>query len=376
MIAGTMDVVEYEALAAPVPQPYTVWKPSQFVAYTPPADSVILGDSVLERGKWASLVGVGGLGKTRLALWLAICQIIGQDWCGLTVLGKPLRWIILSTETGLRRWKTDLSAMLASIDDLKKATIDENLLILALTDEEEADLNTGNVEVTRRLEATLHDNKPDVVVFDPFADMVDGDENKTEDVIRTLRTLRRIVRKEVPSAAVLVIHHGRTGAVNVVQAGDNYNAGNFGRGAKALFSMVRAEIQLAPGDRDDANKIVLLCGKNSDGPKFEPRGIIFNPVCRSYNDDPEFNFEAWRADVNGKRTGKVCTVADAVEAVRQLAPVTGTEAKTGDIVRGIKDSTGAGVRTCKDRLSEAVKDGYLQNPRRGFYRLGPKPLPQ
>jgi hypothetical protein len=378
-----MNIVErvltedVEPRAVAQPGPFPVWKPSQFLEYTPPADAVILGDSLVERGKWTSLVGVGGLGKTRLALWLAVCQVLGRDWCGLKVHGKPLRWLILSTENGLRRWKTDLGAMLAGFNERQRAAIDENLRILALTDDEDGDLNTGNPESMRRLAMTLREHKPDAIVFDPFADIIDGDENKTEDVIITLRTLRHIVRKDAPTAAALLIHHSRTGAGNVAQAGDNFNAGNFGRGAKALYNTVRAEIQLAPGDRDDASKIVLACGKNSDGPKFAARGIIFDAESCSYSLNPDFDLDSWRADVRGQRTGKACTISDAVNAIRQLALMPEDEAKTGDTVRLMEDATGAGIRTCKARLSDAVKAGYLRKgSRTGLYRLGSKSLPR
>ena len=370
------QVQDSDTVTTAGPRSFTIWKPSQFLTYTPPTDSIILGDSVMERGKWTSLVGVGGLGKTRLALFLAICQILGLDWCGLKVQGKPLRWLILSTENGLRRWQTDLGAMLAARTEAGRALVDENLAIMAMTEDEDGDINTGSPESMTRLSLTLRERKADVIVFDPFADMIDGDENKTQDVVSTLRALRQIVRKEAANAAALLIHHARTGASNVSQAGDNFNAGNFGRGAKALYSAVRAEIQLAPGDRDNANMVVMLCGKNSDGPKFAPRGVIFNADDCSYTLDPSFDLETWRADVSGKRTGKACSITDAVNAVRFLAPNVGDEAKTKAIVEAMMEASAASSRTCKNRLQGALKIGYLRRGSRvGMYRLGSKPLP-
>ena len=58
------------------PKPFTLWRPSQFLQYTAPEGAVILGDHLLELGKWMSVLGVGGLGKTRIILYLAICQIL------------------------------------------------------------------------------------------------------------------------------------------------------------------------------------------------------------------------------------------------------------------------------------------------------------
>ncbi len=361
------------------PRAFTIWRPSQFLEYSPPADAVILGDAVLERGKWTSLVGIGGLGKTRLALFIAICQIASrEDCCGLSLHGAPLRWLILSTENGLRRWKSDLAAMFSGLTEAERAAVESHLGIMALTNDADCDLNAGNPAAMTALAATLEEQAPDVIVFDPFAELIDGDENKTEDVVGTLRILRQVVRKSAPEAAVLLIHHARTGAGNVVQAGDNYSAGNFGRGAKALYSAVRAEIQLAPGDRDDPSKIVLACGKNSDGPKFAARGIVFDPERFTYSEDPTFDLDAWRADVTGERSGKSCSIADAVHAVRELAPAPGDEARTADIVKAMRTATDASERTCKTRLKDAVQAGYLRrvSGRAGVYRLGSKPLPR
>ena len=382
MSAALPDPFSFEAspeveAALPGPRTFTLWKPSQFLAYVPPSDAIILGDGLVERGKWASILGIGGLGKTRLALNLAKCQILGREWCGISTHGLPLRWMFLSNENGLRRYQTDFRAMLASETAAQRAALDAHLLVMALTDDEDGDLNTGSREAMARLAVTLRKHRPDVVILDPWADMVAGDENKTEDIVATLRTLRPIFRKECPGAAIIPIHHSRTGAGNVAQAGDNFNAGNFARGAKAFFSAMRAEIQIAPGDRDDPNKIVVACGKNSDGPRFAPRGVVFNPNSYAYDPDPSFNLESWRNDVSGQRNGKACSIADVVNVVRNLAPHPGDEATTAAIVAQVEVLTDVKSRTCKTRLADAVKAGYLRKgSRNGLYKLGAKPLPR
>jgi len=357
------------------PRPFTLWRPSQFLAWTAPVDAAILGDNLLESGKWLSLVGIGGLGKTRLAIRLAIAQILGRLWCGLPTYTPPRKWIILSSENGIRRWKDELGKMLARLSPEEAALVDAHVLILAMTDDEDGDLNAGNVESMARLGVTLEMESPGALILDPWADVVAGDENKTADVILTLRKLRAVVRKSAPSAAVVIVHHGRTGAANIIQAGDAYNAGNFGRGGKALYSAVRAEIQLAPGQKDDDRRLVLACGKNSDGPKFKTRGLLFDPEAMDYTVDPEFDVDAWRNDVEGKSRGQSISIADVVEAVRGLCPAPGDQTKVGPIV---EDLSGLGSdRTIKRRLSEAVRASYLRNGDvRGTYRLGSKPLPK
>lgn len=358
-------------------KPLPLWSPDQFINYATPAGWALLGDGYLERGELTSLVGVGGLGKTRLALRLALALILSCDWCGLPTHGAPIRVVMLSTENGLRRWKTDLGRMLAPLTAAERAKVNEHLRILALIPGEETDLNFGDPAAVARLTATLKEHKPGLVVLDPLADLIEGDENKTADLVATLRTLARVQANGAPDAAFLLVHHARTGAANIAQAGDQFNAGNYGRGSKALYSRVRCEIQLAPGDRDDATRLVLACGKSNNAAPFKTRGLIFNEETFDYVLDAGFDLEAWRADVNGKRTGnKSVTVADVVEMVRELAPLPGSEVTAGDIYRTAKKRFGVAEKTIRGRLGEACQSGYLRTLRKGFYRLGAKPLPK
>lgn len=353
-----------------------LWSPYQFIEYTPPEGWTLLGDGYLERGELTSLVGVGGLGKTRLALRLALAVILGKEWCGIATHGAPTRVVMLSTENGLRRWRTDLKKMLAPLTQEERDAVNAHLFIMALLPGEETDLNLGDPAAVSRLVGTLKQAKPGLVVLDPLADLIDGDENKTADLVATLRTLAHVQAKGAPDAAFLLVHHARTGAGNVAQAGDQFSAGNFGRGSKALYSRVRCEIQLAPGDREDPTILVLACGKSNNAPPFPARGLVFQDDTFDYVVDPTFDLETWRSDVNGKRTGKTCTIADVVGIVRELAPLPGAEVKAGPIKAEAKERLGVGERTAQTRLTEAVTAGYLKCQRKGVYRLGSKPLPR
>jgi hypothetical protein len=284
---------------------------------------------------------------------------------------------MLSTENGLRRWKTDLGKMMAPLSPNERTVINEHLRIMALVPGTDTNINLGDPTVVSRLVATLREHKPGLVVLDPLADLIDGDENKTQDVVTTLRTLQQVQTKGAPEAAYLVVHHARTGAGNVAQAGDQFSAGNFGRGSKALYSRVRCELQLAPGDRDDPSRLVLACGKSNNAPAFKARGLIFDNEVFDYVIDETFDLDAWRNDVSGKRSGgKAVSIADVVEIVRELAPLPGSEVTAGDVCRAAKDRFGGSDKTYSRRLTEACKSGYLRTPRKGFYRLGAKPLPR
>ena len=357
-------------------EPMPLWPPSRFLAYPDDPGAYLLGDGYLERGAWTSLVGVGGLGKTRLALWLAVCLITGRDWLGLKVGPKPPRVVFLSSENVIRRWKRDLSKMIAQMSEEHRAALEEKLLILALLPDAECDLRPNDSEGAARMVATLAAAAPDLVIFDPLADMIDGEESKTGDMIKTLRALGDVQRQGCPDAALLVIHHSRSGADNVAMAGDRFNAGGYARGSKAFYSRVRCEMQLAPGDKDDGRLLVLACGKANNTEAFAPRGVVFDPETATYSLDPSFDFETWRNNVNGKRKDSTVTIADVVEAVRELAPQIGAET-TRKAVIGQLEPTGAPKRTVEDRITKAVKLGFLRDgKKRGVVKLGSKPLPR
>lgn len=357
-------------------KPFTLWKPSQFLSHQLDPNLCILGPGYVELGQWTSFIGIGGLGKTRLALWLALCQIVSRPWCDLATNGKPQKWVILSTENGIRRWKGDLEKMLILFTLEQRAVIEEHLLILAMTQEETADMNLGNPETVARLQLTLITAAPGALILDPFADMVDGDENKAVDVIRTIHTLRRLILSSCPKAAVLIIHHARTGAMNVAQAGDNFNAGNFGRGSKSLYSSVRCEMQLSPQDRDNSDRFVLSCGKANDCPKFAARCVVFDPEKFSYSVDPNFDLDAWREDVAGKQRQVLLTISDIVSFIHEKCPLPGDETDTKTVMENFK-SSGAADRTIQNHITKAIEAGFLRRgKKRWLIKMGSKPLPK
>jgi hypothetical protein len=185
--------------------------------------------------------------------------------------------------------------------------------------------------------------------------------------------------KTVPGAAFIIIHHARTGTANVAQAGDNYAAGNFGRGSKALYSRVRCELQLAPADRDDTSKLVLCCGKANDCEKFAPRGVIFDAANFRYEVDAGFDLEKWRSDLDGKRRGKLVSIADVVGSVREAlrtGPSGTKEVSTKTVSDPLTAATGANAKTVTRALNQAVQGGFLKlGSKRGTWALGPKKLP-
>jgi hypothetical protein len=355
--------------------PYETWAPEQFMSWTPAEGCGFLEGHSLERGQLTSFVGIGGIGKSRLTLRLGIDQILGRTWCGLRTKGPPARFLYLCTENGRRRWGDDLRKMTAGLSPEQRLLIDKHISILVIGGGETPSICLGDENARRRLQATLILKIPDVVVFDPFADMVAGDENKTNDMMETLRQLQFLMRS-APNAAVLLVHHARTGTQNMVQAGDNFSSGNVGRGSKALYSKVRCEIQVHAASRDDSERLVVICGKSNDAPKFAPREVVMNPATFDYDLKEGFDIDAWRADVNGTRKETVLSLSDVYKVVKSLAPSLDDEVFMKEIMAKLEGAS-VSQKTVRRRIKEGINAGYLRpGKKKGSCGLGSKPLPR
>lgn len=342
---------------------FTVWQPAAFRAYTPPLNMNLIGGGYLRRRQLTTLIGPPGVGKSRLSLWLACLHNAGRPFASLGMLNGPARWLFFGNENDPMRQKSDLDWFYRNLTTAEQARCDANLFLHVVDSPSDGIITLADPDAYHRLRASLKEIKPDVVVFDPWGNMIEGNENDNEEVRRTLKLLIRAVSENCPDAAILVIHHARTGKQTAIEAGNNYSGGNLSRGSKALVSSARCELALWPGDAEDSSKLVLTCEKANNVVKFEPLGLRFENGI--YREDDAFELKAWRDDIEGKRSGKTLTIADLVSIVK------GGIYKSSDIISAAEQTFGVSKRTSQTRLSEAVAKGYLQKTMpSGSYTLG------
>ena len=354
--------IQPDDVAAP-PEPFKIWRLSDFDNYVPPPDHDLLGQGLLTKGNLTLLVGHGGVGKSRLAVALAVAQITGNaHFCQLPLHTPPRKWLFIGSENSAARWKTDLEKLTSTLSEHERQLVEEYLLVAA-TFEDEVGLQDLSCS-SGRIGSTIREVQPGAIVFDPWADLCPGDENKTDECRSGITRLRAVTRKHAPEAAALLIAHARPGRDAISSGTDAYAGGSFLRGNKALYNSCRSMLCLVPGDKEDSTRLVLICGKCNDGPRFEPRGVIFNPEDFSYQPDPDFDLAAWRDDVDGKRRGHKVSISDICDVVRS------GNRTTEKIVDALKQQ--ASPRTIKERLSEAVGNSWLIRAGKGQYVLGPK----
>ncbi len=360
-----------EALMSPEEeaiQPLTVWSPSQFLAWEEPPGSHFLLPAYVSRGQLTTLIGQGGLGKSRLAgLWLPVCQITGRDWCGLQTGGDPQKWLVLGDENSLSRIKADLEKILTNLSAEERERVDQLLRIQAICSFEDADLNLGDLGTRARIRKTIEAERPGGVIVDPLGNFAPGDIAKPHEMKEAVRLLTSTLRSAAPEAALVSLHHARTGRANIAQ-GVGWDAANFATGGKTLFAAARCQMNLMPGQADDDSRLVLSCAKANNCERFAPRGLIFEPVGFTYEVDPDFDVDLWQAQVEGRaRAGQsLCTIADVVTAVND------GHRKTKDLVAHLIEDCAVSKRTAERLISAATEKGAIKAFSRGNYMLGRK----
>jgi hypothetical protein len=218
-------LTEFELLDAPpvnetLTEPakaFTVWKPSQFLAWQEPPGSHFLLPAFISKGEVTACIGQGGLGKSRLfGLFLPICQILKRPWCGIETGGEPQTWLVLGNENSISRFQSDLEKILAPLRREENVLVESLLRLQAITDPSEADLDLGDEEIANRVRATIQEVNPGAIVLDPLGNFSTLDISKPYDMRTSLRLIFKTIRPVAPQAAIVLIHHARTGRQNIL----------------------------------------------------------------------------------------------------------------------------------------------------------------
>ena len=217
-------------------------------------------------------IGQGGIGKSRLfGLWLPVCQILGRQWCGLNTAGEPQKWLVLGDENSIARIKSDLQHLYEGLSQEERVKVNKFLRLQAVLGLEDADMNLGDATTQARLAQTIQEQAPGAVVADPLVNFAPGDISKPGEMKEALRLLVGTIRRAAPSAALLLLHHARTGRQNIAQ-GVGYDAANFASGGKTLFAAARCQMNLMPASEEDDTRLLLSCAKANNCQKFAAAG--------------------------------------------------------------------------------------------------------
>ena len=271
---------------------------SQILAYEDNPADVLLSNGYIERGSPCVLCGPPGIGKSRIALQLAVKSILGQGFLGWETHAQGLKWAFLQNENGLRRLKADLRAMTKDMTTPQMANLEKYLLIHAIVTDTDGHLDLSDPDARPRVKEVVQDWKPDIVVGDPLTAFTVGDLNNDQDMLRTARDFGRIVREGDPRRVPFLLQHARTG--KEAKAGvSGVDRSSYARNSKALYGWTRSQFNMAAVNKDDNDKLLFATGKCNNAPEFEKFIIELEPAAMFYArtaDDPDAAMEEMQGE--------------------------------------------------------------------------------
>jgi hypothetical protein len=284
-------------MSAPVP--YTVRTAAELVAEEITEGDNLLADRLLARGQSLTLLGAGGIGKSRLLLQLAACSITGRPFVSLRVHSPNLKWLIFQAENSKRRLQEDLRRLRHWLGEADWERVAQRLFIHTVEGAEDCFVQLDQPGVRQRLADVIERFDPDVVCFDPLNCFGIGDLNRDSDMratclaITQLSAVGRDGKDGRQPRATVVLHHALTGKAGAARA-TGIERSSFGRNSKLLQAWTRGQINLAPASAHDNLRLVLSCGKCSNGEEFAPFAIRLDPHSMIYEAEPEFDHAAWQ----------------------------------------------------------------------------------
>ncbi len=323
-----------------------------------PADNY-LGGGLIAKGQGSAILGPGAVGKSMLSTQLAFSLVLQTPFLGLPVESADLKCLFLQAENSNFRLKTQLQSQLSVLGDEEKKRINAHIRIHTLERAQDSELRLKG----RRADAVarmLNQSKPDVLFVDPLNAFAKGSLNTDDGMLDTLHEITRLAREANPDAAIVIIHHTRTDRkahLDAVGAG----RANYGRGSKALHGWSRGTMNIAAGHPQDSSRIVIACGKNSNGPEFDAFGAVRNPTTLLYEPDPSFDLETWMEQMSDKKGGRNLATP---ERVAEL--VTDRSLSRKELVAALRDEYGCGNTKAYDAIVAAEARSILEGPDRRF----------
>jgi hypothetical protein len=312
---------------------FTIRTPDEILAMRFDDSDRMLGDHLLDDGGQLALLGAGGVGKSRLLLLMLACIAGARRFLTFDTFKPEMKWLILQTENSNRRLKDDLAPIKSWLgDDWPRFT--EHVIIHTIETDSDAFVNLDDPDAVARIEAAIQKHKPDGIAIDPLADFAAGDLNKDPDMKATLQMLSRVCRRGNPKRAIIVLHHAITGRGGAMKA-TGYDRASFARNSKMLHAWARGQINLAPVDPDSNDRLIVACGKCSNGREFQTFAVRLNPDTMIYECDPTVDVSQWERDVTGSKDNAPLMNPD---RVRELCAVTGSSKAA--LAKSIMDDCG------------------------------------
>lgn len=231
-----------------VPGPVRLYSTAEMLALPEPTWLI---DTIMPAGGLVGLYGPPGVGKSFVAVDLAMSVASGRSWQGHPVTQGYVLYVSAEGGSGMgKRIAAWLQVRGVKPADAYAAWVTEPVFINLESD--------GMAALMDRIINELN-AIPSLIVLDTLARCFDGDENQQEDMGRFIAGVDRL-RKEF-DATVIIVHHTRLD-------------GERERGNTAFRGAADTMLSLAL----KKGKLVLACNKQKDAEDFEDVELELKPV--------------------------------------------------------------------------------------------------
>lgn len=229
--------------------------------------TTILGNRYLSRGDGAVLSSTSGMGKSAMAIQMAIRWSLEMECFGIKP-ARPLRILYVQSEDS----DGDVAEVTASIAHVMKLTPEQiaavNLNVVIVTDR----VNRG-AQFLASLKAHIESHKPDLVIINPLQAFVDGDITASKDLGAFLREGLNSLN-EPASFAYLLVHHTTKPATGKERAERLWHEVMYDMaGGAEIINWARAILSLrATPTEGQFNLVLAKRGKRAGVTKQVPQG--------------------------------------------------------------------------------------------------------
>lgn len=332
------------------------------------------GDRVIACGQSVTLLGPGGVGKSRLVLQLAISMIAGRKFLDFPTHAQGKKWLFLQSENSNRRLHQDLKNILIHFrpTETELRSINSNLVVHTIEKLEDSFMDLSTPEDKKQVQLLIEEHLPDFIVFDPLNTFSGEDLNSDQAMRNLVVSISKLSRHRNPECVPFVLHHSLTGKSGAAKA-VGWDKSSYGRNSKTLFAWARAQINVAPRNPDNPNELVVSCGKNNNGKLFPDTGVLFDEQRGVYLVDPKFNSDDFREAVGIEKAKPQKILISATE----IAALFGDSISRADLIKRIMAEFGCAKTRAYSAIDDALKKKFIIKKRgRNWDAEFTKPDPQ
>ena len=337
--------------AKPEPKKLTIRKMSEVIAMPRDEAENVLGDRLLGLGGKLVILGQGGIGKSRLATQLAVCICAGIPFGELHTHGMGKKWLVMQAENSNSRLADDFMALEKWLGPMDWEEIDKRIWFHTLETDDDCMISLKNKKTVQQIKDIIEEIQPDGVIWDSLYNFSLGDLNSDEGMSETIRTISECTKTGHALRMIILLHHSASGKAGAAKS-VGWERVAFGRNSKALFNWARGQINVVPMDPSEPGKLVISCGKCSDGKDFPTFGLELNDETMIYETMKDFDLDAWVEEVNSKSHSKVGRKALVEESI--VVSLCASGVGHDHLVKKITEETGVSWSTGKRALKDAA----------------------